>query len=94
MIEAQWCQRAGDKDGEGRALNKLGNAFMSLGQQHKAIEYHTKHLNISREFGIRPGEGCALSNMGSAFNSLGQHNKAMEFYTKSLDISRELGGQG
>ena len=41
MIEAQRCQRAGDRAGEGRALGKVGIAFSSLGQHNKAIEFHT-----------------------------------------------------
>ena len=34
------------------AFGNLGNAFDSLGQYDKAIEFHTKQFNIARELGI------------------------------------------
>ena len=37
----------GDLDGEGRAYGNLGNAYQSLGDYQKAIEYHEKHLRIA-----------------------------------------------
>ena len=72
MIEVQRCQRAGDRLGEGRAFDKLGSAFFRLGQHNKhnkAIEFHTKNLDISRELGKRNGECCALGNLGAAYHS-------------------------
>merc|ERR1740133_406848 len=76
---------------EGGAYGNLGNAFHGLGQYSKAVEFHTKHLNISRELGDRDGEGVAYGNLGNAFYSLGQIDKSVEFLTKRLNISRELG---
>ena len=90
MIEAQRCQRAGDRAGEGIAFGKLDSAFYRLGQDNKAIEFHTKCLNICRELGNRAGEGKALCTLGISFNRLGQYNKAIEFHTKQLNISHEL----
>ena len=69
----------------------MGTAFGSLGHYDKVIEFHTKHLNISRELGDRVGEGTALGNLGTVFSGLGQHNKEIEFFSKYLNISRELG---
>ena len=76
---------------EGRAYGNLGNAFDSLGQYSKAAEFHSKALNMYREFGNRAGEGTAYGNLGCTFHSLGQYSKAVEFHTKHLNISRELG---
>ena len=69
----------------------MGNAFNSLGQHDKAIEFCTRNLVIARQLGDRAGEGKTTDNLGNAFYHLGQHNKAIEFYTKDLDIARELG---
>ena len=41
------------------AYGNLGNAFYRLGQYSKALEFHTKHLSISRELEDRAGEGMA-----------------------------------
>ena len=38
---------------KGMVLGNLGAAFNGLGQLDKAIEFYTKHLNISRELGNR-----------------------------------------
>ena len=48
--------------------------FDCLGQYSKAVEVHTKDLNVSRELGDRAGEGRAYCNLGAAFNRLGQYD--------------------
>ena len=48
--------------GEGRFYGNLGNAYLSLGDFRKAIEYHEKHLKIAIEIGDRAGEGRANGN--------------------------------
>ena len=60
-----------EKDGEGQAYGNLGNAYDSLGDFQKAIEYHEKHMKIAIEIGDRAGEGAASANMGIAYKSLG-----------------------
>ena len=90
-IEAQWCQRAGDRVGESTACLTRDNALNHLGQYDKVVKFHTKSLNMYRELGNRAGEGGALANLGAVFDHLVQHNKTIEVHTKSLDISRELG---
>ena len=61
----------GDRAGEGRAYGNLGNAYFSLGDFRKAIEYHEKDLKIAIEIGDRAGEGRAYGNLGNAYFSLG-----------------------
>ena len=43
----------GDRAGEGGAYGDLGNAYTSVGDFWKAIEYHEKHLKIALEIGDR-----------------------------------------
>ena len=76
--------------GEGKAYGNLGIVFSRLGQHNKAVEFHTKSLNISFELGDRSWEGRTYCNLGIAFENLGQYNKAVELHTKRLNISREL----
>ena len=81
------------------ALTSLGNAYYSLGQYQRAIEFYQQSLEIKREIGDSPeerlrqrnGEGRSLGNLGSAYNSLGQYQRAIEFYQQSLEIKREIG---
>ena len=48
------AKEIGDRAGEGRAYGNLGNAYQSLGDYQKAIEYHEKHLKIAKEMVIGP----------------------------------------
>ena len=53
----------GDRAGEGRAYDNLGIAYHRLGDFQKAIEYHERHLKISKEVGDRAGEGRAYDSL-------------------------------
>lgn len=53
--------------GEGRAYGSLGNVYQFLGDFHKAIEYHRKHLSIAKEVRNRAEEGRAYDNLGNAY---------------------------
>ena len=84
LVDALQCERSGDRAGEGRAYCNLGNAYISLGQFERAVEFHRKHLAIALEVGDRAGEGRAYGNLGNAYESLGQFERAVEFYSKDL----------
>ena len=81
----------GDRAGEGKAYNNLGVAYKNLGDFQKAIEYHERHLKISKEVGDRAGEGRAYCNLGNAYDILGHFQKAIEYHEKDLKISKEMG---
>ena len=81
----------GDRAGEGKAYGNLGNAYDSLGDFQKAIEYHERHLKISKEVGNRAGEGKAYCNLGNAHYRLGDFQKAIEYHERHLKISKEVG---
>jgi len=55
----------GDRAGEGGSYGNLGNAYHSLGDFRKAIEYHERHLKIAKEVGDRAGEGRSFANLGT-----------------------------
>ncbi|XP_044183534.1 tetratricopeptide repeat protein 28-like, partial [Acropora millepora] len=69
----------------------LGNAYHSLGEYKKAIEYHEKDLKIAKEIGDRAGEGRAYGNLGNAYDSLGDYQKAINYHEKDLKIAKEIG---
>ncbi|CAM0117211.1 hypothetical protein RSOCI_02565 [Rhabdochlamydiaceae symbiont of Dictyostelium giganteum] len=76
--------------GEGKAYGNLGNAYNSLGETRKAIDFHEKHLKIALELQDKSGEGSAYNNLGIAYRSLGEIHKAIHFYEKHLKIALEL----
>ncbi|XP_073229373.1 uncharacterized protein [Porites lutea] len=69
----------------------LGIAYYSLGDFRKAIEYHERHLKISKEVGDRAGEGRAYGNLGIAYRNLGYFQKAIKYHEQHLKISKEVG---
>ncbi|CAH3177379.1 unnamed protein product [Porites lobata] len=69
----------------------LGIAYYRLGDFRKAIEYHERHLEISKEMGDRAGEGRACCNLGNAYYSLGDFQRAIEYHERHLKISKEVG---
>ena len=57
----------GNQSMKGNAYGNLGNAYDSLGDVKKAIEYYNLHLKIAKEVGDKHGEGNAYGNLGNAF---------------------------
>ncbi|MBD2215372.1 tetratricopeptide repeat protein [Nostoc linckia FACHB-104] len=92
QLVSRW-EEIGDKQNWNylASLTSLGNAYFSLGQYQRAIEFFQQSLNIFREIGDRKGENGCLIGLGNAYNFLGQYQRAIEFHQQSLDISREIG---
>ena len=76
---------------EEQASCNVGNAYDNLGRFQEAVEFHNKHLSISKEVGDKAGEGFAYCHLGNAYQSLGRFQEAIEFHNKHLTISKEMG---
>ena len=85
------CKRDWPSDRKRSSLWNLGNAYKSLGDYKKAIEYHQKQLKIAKEIGDRAGEVAAYENLRNACQSLGDYKKAIEYHQKGLKIAKEIG---
>ena len=83
--------RNNDKIGESKCYTNLGNAYQSLGDYGKAIEYNEKSLEIFKDIGDRAGESSCYTNLGNAYDSLGDYGKAIEYHEKSLEIKKDIG---
>ncbi len=77
----------------GYLLSSLGILYYQIGSYKKAIEYHEKALEISRNIGDRKGEGNGLGNLGNAYRNLGEVKKAIKYYKQALVISKEIGNR-
>jgi len=84
-------QVMGDRQGEGQALNNIGNACRNLGQYQQAIDFQQQSLAVAREIGDRQGEGVALGNLGIAYKNLGQYQQAIDLYQQCLSILEVIG---
>ncbi|XP_044170333.1 tetratricopeptide repeat protein 28-like [Acropora millepora] len=69
----------------GMPYGSLGNAYDSLGDFRKAVEYHEKQLKIAIEIGDRAGEGRACYNIGNAYSSLEQFEIAVNYFFSAVD---------
>jgi tetratricopeptide (TPR) repeat protein len=85
------ARRVGDRPAEECAHGNLGNAYASLGDVRRAIEFHKQALVFSHAIGDRRGEGTALGNLGLAYADLGDARRAIEFHEQALGIARKIG---
>ena len=76
-------------------LNELAYALHIFGDQHKAIDYYEKALNILREVYGEKHQIVAISlnNLGEAWRSLGEPLKAIKHYENALNILNEVYGE-
>ncbi len=74
----------------------MGNAYYSLGNYAKAIEYHEQTLAIAREIKDHLGEGKSLNNLGLALYKSGKlalSEKILRTGIEGWESLRELLGK-
>ena len=71
----------------------MGNAYLSLGEYQKAIQYYEKGLELSTAIGDQSGIASNNGNFGSAYLNLGEYQKAIQYYEKGLELSTAIGDQ-
>ena len=69
-------------------LSNLGTSYYGLGDYSKAIEYHEKALEITKNtFGDNhPSIASFYNSLGVSYDILGDHHKAIEYYKKAFEI--------
>ena len=80
-----------DKAGKGETDRNFGIAYQSLGNLHKAIQYHERRLKIAKKVGDKAKEGRAYGNIGNAYHDLGNFREAIEYHERDLQIEKEVG---
>ncbi|MEU8842982.1 tetratricopeptide repeat protein [Streptomyces roseus] len=84
-------REAGDRMGEGDALNTLGAALVSVRHPERAAEIFREVVDICREAGDRHHEAMALHNLGSALMQLKRFPGAAEAFHRALALFSETG---
>ena len=84
-------REVGNRNFESNSLAGLGDAYNSLGQYQRAIDFYQQSLEIKREIGDRHGEADSLIGLGNTYHCLGQYQRAIDFYQPALEIKREIG---
>ena len=88
--EIHAAQSLQDHASEARALNRLGNAFVALGEIILGIDHYDKSLTINRAIGDRRGECEVLRDLGIARADLGHIPEAVAHYEQSLEIAQSM----
>jgi tetratricopeptide (TPR) repeat protein len=72
-------------------LGNLGNAYMGLGQTHKALQYQEHALEISHLIEDKRIQAGNHNNLGIALTKLEQHEKAADHYQQAFALAEEVG---
>ncbi|MBK5107380.1 MAG: tetratricopeptide repeat protein, partial [Anaerolineales bacterium] len=86
-------RQIGDRRGEGRTLNHLGNILLMQGDHTGGKRYYDQFLIISREIGDRWGEGQVIRNIGDNYLSQYDYAGASKYFEQALEITREIGNR-
>jgi tetratricopeptide (TPR) repeat protein len=68
------------------SYTNAGNAYDNLGDKKKAIEYHTKSLELRQEIKDTVGMARSYNNIASAYLDLPDYYKAIDFGFKAVKL--------
>ncbi len=87
----QAAQRAGDRLGQGNALNDLGNVRRLTGDYAAAAQAQEQALGIYRDLRDRRGQANTLNYLGNVRLHMGDYAGAAQAEEQALGIYRDLG---
>jgi len=85
------ARAAGDRAGEGVALEHLGGTYRRLGRYEDALEHFRQALAVRREIGDRVEEAVTLTNLGIIHGLHGHYEEAADHLQRALAMDREVG---
>lgn len=75
-----------DAAGEEDVLTLLGQAERKSADYDKAVEWHTRALNLAMRNRDRLGQGRAYIDLGDVYERRKNHRDAIRLYNKALDV--------
>jgi CHAT domain-containing protein len=87
-------QKAGDRQGEARALKELGNLWYSSDAPARAVEVERHALDIAHQLGDRDLEARLLNNLGLAVRATQGDEEAYELFRQSAELAHGQKGSG
>lgn len=75
------------------SYGNIGQAYRSLGDMDKNIEYLKKGLDLDLEMGAKDGIAIGYGNLGLYYSNVGDLEKSVEYYFKALKILEEKNDQ-
>jgi PAS domain S-box-containing protein len=73
------------------ACSILGEAYFSLNDFTKALEYLHQFYDLQLKLGDKAGIAHALNNLGIIYKNQNEYAKALKYYKESIAVKKELG---
>ena len=78
-------------DLSGKALTLMGNNYLAMGDQEKAIQSYDRSMVVSEKHGLKTQLMYNIINKGFILDSRGQYNEEVSGYINALRISYSIG---
>ena len=80
---------------DAKSYSATASKYYQDGNYPKALEFHTKALNIREKVlgKDHPDTANSYNNIGLVYSDMGNYSKALEFYTKALNIYEKVLGK-
>jgi CHAT domain-containing protein/tetratricopeptide (TPR) repeat protein len=86
----RYWRSAGDHAREASTLKAIGDVYVILSQNRKALTYYNQALSLSRAAGVQTLEVETLNAIGSIYIDLGEAQKTVEYCRVALKLSGEM----
>ena len=84
------ANRIGFEKGVAVSLNRVGNAYNSLGNYPKAMEVYLQALKINERINNVDGKQKNLVNIGVIYNEQEDYRQALEYYFNAKSLAEQL----
>ena len=93
LFTAEIARRAAAPKEMADALNRVGMAYSSLSDNHKAVAYFHQSLDIKKNLTGKLSLAHTLNNLAHAYDEVGNYQSALTYLMQSLALKQELFNQ-
>lgn len=90
LQEADLAKQTGNLKWEGWGYGYVAISYALRGQDHDAIPYYKKAIEVGEKIGDLDGVGSNCMNLGATFQKLGMLNSALELYIKASKVHDKI----
>ena len=87
----QMAQEGGFPFLTARSYAHLAILHRSMGDNHTALAFHRKSLDINQRFGNKTSEAIDLNNMGNSYYDIGEYEPALDLFQRAMNIGLVVG---
>jgi tetratricopeptide (TPR) repeat protein/Mrp family chromosome partitioning ATPase len=90
-IARELMRAAGDKWGEGMALNNIAKIYAQLGRLEESLAAFNQSLELQTADGHSPGIALVLNNIADIYTQMSEWDEAFARLDQALRLAREIG---